>query len=253
MDKLLPDETLEDLGRGGFSLIQKKNHFRFGEDTVLLSYFVAAHMGGKKSQRGLELGAGCGAASVLLAARRPDIRIDAVEIDPVTEAVFQKNIIRNQLQDRVSSFCVDLRQWPMKEQKGIQYDFAFFNPPYRVAGRGKETAKEKESALLSARFEIFGGLNEFIFTAAKHIKSKGCIYFVQRAGRFDESVRLLSAHAIQPEKVWFVHPSRDKDASLFLMIGKKGGNAGGFRVLPPLILYNEDRSTSQALKKIYGE
>ena len=30
-------ETIEDLGRKGFRLIQRKDGFRFGEDTVLLA------------------------------------------------------------------------------------------------------------------------------------------------------------------------------------------------------------------------
>lgn len=51
------EETLEDLGRKGFRMIQRKDGFRFGEDTVLLSYF-AAGVGPflKRGTKALELG-----------------------------------------------------------------------------------------------------------------------------------------------------------------------------------------------------
>ena len=50
-------ETIEDLGRGGFSLIQKKTGFRYGEDTVFLSFFAAQTMGRKRRrQKAAELG-----------------------------------------------------------------------------------------------------------------------------------------------------------------------------------------------------
>jgi len=56
-------ETMEQLGRKGFCLIQKKNGFRYGEDTVLLSFF-AARMASKKRRilKAAELGTNCGAA-----------------------------------------------------------------------------------------------------------------------------------------------------------------------------------------------
>src|ERR1035437_5922370 len=89
-------ETLEDLGRRHFKLIQKKSGFRYGEDTVLLAHF-ASQMAPRKRRilKAAELCTNCGAASILLAARRTDISIDGVEVQKDAARIFEKNIAIN--------------------------------------------------------------------------------------------------------------------------------------------------------------
>ena len=40
---VLSDETLEELGRGGLRIIQKRRGFRFGTDSILLADFACVH------------------------------------------------------------------------------------------------------------------------------------------------------------------------------------------------------------------
>ena len=248
----LPDETLEDLGRSGFFLIQKKRGFRFGEDTVVLSSFVASFFNDrKKKQRGLELGTNCGAASILLAARCGDITIDGVERDPISAEVFSRNIRMNHLEKRVFAHCLDLRVWPTEEREGTSYDFVFFNPPYRALDRGKETQKKSGKELLEARFEVHGRLEDFLSAASRSLTTNGRLFFVHRAGRLDEAMTLLEKYELCPECLQMVHPAKEKAASLFLLRAKKGGKRGGFRVLAPLFLRGEKGRMSDELRRIY--
>ena len=141
------EESLEELGRKGFRMIQRRDGFRFGEDTVFLAHFcasVAPRTG--KCKKVLELGAGCGAASLLLSARRPDLRIDAVEIDPVSFGVFSRNILLNGLEERIFPILGDIRKYPDSVRIKISgYDFVFFNAPYRKPERGPMTRIEANS------------------------------------------------------------------------------------------------------------
>ena len=73
-------ESIEQLGRRGFQLIQSRDGYRYGEDTVLLSHFASLQLVGRKRMvRAVELGANNGVASLLLLARRPNFRIIAIE------------------------------------------------------------------------------------------------------------------------------------------------------------------------------
>lgn len=142
-------ETMEDLGRNGARLIQSRNGFRFGEDTVLLAWFVSENLRIRQSRpvRVLELGTNCGAGSILLAARRSDLRIDGVERQKEAAEIFRRNIGLNAYTDRMRGFCADLRDLPSPEIPGNIYDAVFMNPPYRKAEEGPVTSEDAHTPL----------------------------------------------------------------------------------------------------------
>lgn len=265
-EKIVTDdsETLEDLGRKGFCLIQKKTGFRYGEDTVLLAFFASQMASRKrKVQRAFELGTNCGAASILLAARRNDILVDGMEIQSEAEAVFKKNIEINHLGDRLRSFCCDIRSLysgdmfgtkaPSEIQKA-SYDLVFFNPPYHVPGRGPLTKKELDSKLLlEARFEVMGTLGDFFKAADWLLLPQGKVVLVQRTSRLPEVLLHMTNNHLEPSRIRFVHVCPEKPATLFLICGQKHGKSGGFQVMPPLVLYNNQKKYSEELTSIYKD
>ena len=256
--KIEPDdtETMEELGRKGYGLIQKKNGFRYGEDTVLLSFF-AAQMASRKrrTQKAAELGTNCGAASILLAARRDDITIDGMEVQREAAAVFEKNIALNHLEGRLRAYNCDIRdlfsQGP-QEIKRSSYDLVFFNPPYHAQGRGPVTTREMNASdLLEARFEVNGTLEDFFKAANWLLLPQGQIILVQRTSRLPEVLLHMAQNQLEPSRIRFVHVRQDKPSTLFLLCGRKHGKSGGFQVLPPLILYKNEQTYSDELQSIY--
>lgn len=256
--KIEPDdtETMEELGRKGYGLIQKKNGFRYGEDTVLLSFFTGQMASRKRRiQKAAELGTNCGAASILLAARRDDIAIDGMEVQREAAAVFEKNIVLNHLEGRLRSFNCDIRdlfsQGP-GEIKRSSYDLVFFNPPYHAQGRGPVTTKEMNAGeLLEARFEVNGTLEDFFKAANWLLLPQGQIILVQRTSRLPEVLLHMAQNQLEPSRIRFVHVRPDKPSTLFLLCGRKHGKSGGFQVLPPLILYKNEQTYSDELQSIY--
>ena len=59
---------------------------------------------------------------------RPDIKVDEIDLYPVPEKVTKKNIIRNNLEDRVSFIKSDLLDEVIKVNK--RYNIIVSNPPY---------------------------------------------------------------------------------------------------------------------------
>ncbi|MBN1891575.1 MAG: methyltransferase [Clostridiales bacterium] len=248
------DETLEELGRNGLRMIQRNDGFRFGEDTVLLSYFSASVAPNvKRGTRALELGAGYGAASLLLSARRPDVHIDGIEVDGVSLDVFARNIELNHLEHRIRPIRGDIRDFPdMTHVKKSAYDFVFFNPPYRNPKRGPVTEENgKSKALLNARFEMLGSLTDFIRVASDALRPGGIAAIVFRTLRLPEVIRLMSEYDIEPTVLRIVYPTVESQSTLFLLAARKGGKPGGFALEAPLILRTRDREMSKEMIHIY--
>ena len=247
-------ETIEELGREGFRLIQSREGFRFGEDTVLLSWFVSENLRVRPHRplRLLELGTNCGAASVLLAARRKDLRIDGVERQEEARSVFERNIKLNGLSDRVRSFLSDVRELPTEDLPGNHYDAVFMNPPFRRPDQGPITSEELHSrALLEARFSMHGGVEEFLDSARKMLASRGDLFLVDRAGTLTGVIASCMKNHLIPKRITFVHPYADREATLFLLSARKGGKIPGTVITPPLILRDAMGGYTEQWKKIY--
>ncbi len=251
-------ETTEDLGRGGYRLIQSRKGFRFGEDTVLLAYFADRVIGSSKGVvRCAELGANSGAASVLLAARNSRVRIDAAEILPAAYARLTRNITLNALEDRIFPFCMDLRTIRTGDDKcwhRTSYDVVFFNPPYRAEGRGPTTTRESEGdELRLARFEVNGGVKDFLAAAEYLLTPGGHCVLVHRASRLPEVLSEARALRLEPELLRMVHAKADQPAKTFLLSLQKHRKTGGFQAGPPLLLRDDKGAVSKERTEIYSE
>lgn len=232
----MPDITVEDLGRGDLKLKQLKDGFRFGTDSVLLAWFTASFVRQNAKTRLLELGSGCGAAALLVSARAGACSIDCCEVMPEPYEILKQNIDENNLEGRLRAFNCDIRQLP-KEVLGQQYDLVFFNPPFyrRTEGPAVDC---KRANRLAGRFEEHGGLEDFVKAASARLKpSSGYAVMVMKSERLGEAVKLFEDNDLSPIRLMTVHPAVDKNATLFLLAGRKCGPRGQMRVLPPLITH----------------
>ena len=241
------DLTLDHIGRAGFVLYQQKKGFRLGTDSVLLAWFAASFArrdkdGNYRDTSFLELGSGCGGASMCVAARLPNSTIDCCEIMPSSCEVLEKNIESNKVEDRVHAFCCDIRQMP-DDVRLKQYDVVFSNPPFFNGATNVRTDPSASSSeKLAARFEENGTVEDFIKASkARVIPSTGHIVMVMKADRLTEVMSLMEANRIWPVRLLCIHPSADKNAASILIAGKVGGTNSQLRILPPLILNDNVR------------
>lgn len=250
---ILEECTLEDLGRANLKMYQLKDGFRFGLDSVLLSWFAASFVRNgntssnsskvtAKTPRVLELGAGCGACTLLMHGRKPGVKIDAVEIMNTSCDVLEENIRINNLSDKVRAFNADIRKLP-DEVRAIQYDIVMFNPPFFLEENGPKTTSAKSVERLNGRFEENGSLNDFVRIAASRVvPTSGVVVMIMKGNRLTDSINAFEINKITPTHLLAVHPFEDKNAASFLLCGKRGIKGSELKILPPLILNSRDNN-----------
>src|SRR5277367_1381023 len=99
------DETRDSILDGSITLIQPKHGYRFSIEAILLARFARANT----RDRVLELGAGCGVVSIMIATLYRPREVVAIEIQPPLADMIARNVAINQLKS-VTAINADLRQ-----------------------------------------------------------------------------------------------------------------------------------------------
>ena len=134
-------ETTADRFLGGRLIVrQPTKGFRAGLDAVMLAAAVSVSNG----EHVLELGAGCGVASLCLAARVSGCAISGLEIDRELVEMASDNARTNFLDGRVSFFEGDAFDPPRSLRREFAHVFA--NPPFHLADGVRSPERLRSSA-----------------------------------------------------------------------------------------------------------
>ena len=224
--------------RPGVVLLQDDRFFSLGEDTMLLSHFAQPKKGGL----GLDLCAGQGFLGILTGLRRPDVKLEGLELLEDAAAIATENAVRAGLEMTVS--CIDLRELPNTLHH--RYDFVLCNPPYFEQSRGKTA----QGALAQARSDAGASIGEVCAAAAKVLKTGGRLYLCFPASRLAGLFSALETAKLAPKRLRLVHPKPGKEANLALVDAVKEGGEG-LTLLPPLYLRDEQDQLTQEYHEIY--
>ena len=241
-ESLLPGERVDDLLINGLKIIQHGQEFRFSLDSVLLAQFATVRPGDKA----VDLGAGTGVLGLLLTTRGVAAAC-GVEINPRMAQMAERSIRLNQLEERVSVVCGDVRELKKEMLPQGQWDLVVTNPPYRPLGGGKISPL---TGVATARHETAGTLADFIAAARGLVRHAGRFAMVHLAERLVEILSVMSMSGIEPKRLRLVHPMEGKPAKLLLVEGVRAGRPG-LSVQPPLFVYNPDGSYSKEIMAYY--
>ena len=240
---LKPGERLDDLQRNGYRIIQDPEKFCFGMDAVLLSGFASAPEGG----RVLDLGTGTGIIPILMAAKTKAEELVGLEIQQDSADMANRSVLLNDLQTRVK-----IVQGDIKEAGNIfdaaSFDVVTSNPPYMIGGHG---LKNPDAPKAIARHEVMCDLEDVIKAAAKCLKSGGKFYMVHRPFRLTEIMTLMHEYKVEPKRMQLVYPFVDKEPSMVLIEGARGGKSR-ITVEKPLIIYESQGKYTPEIYDIYG-
>src|ERR1700721_1560714 len=128
------NETRDTILDGSITLIQPKHGYRFSVEAILLGRFARA----STRDRVLELGAGCGVISIMMATLYRPREVVAIEIQPALAEMIQRSAAINGLKS-VRAVCADLRQKKIAGVEPARFDLVVANPPYRAAASGRES------------------------------------------------------------------------------------------------------------------
>lgn len=75
---------------------------------------------------------------------------------------------------------------------------------------------------------------------------------VHRPFRLAEIMKKMSDAGIEPKSLRMVYPKADKEPNMILVEGRKGAKSG-MKVLPPLIIMDEEGKYTKEVAEIYTE
>jgi tRNA1Val (adenine37-N6)-methyltransferase len=213
-------------------LAQPEGGFRFGADTLLLAAFAHANLKPGAALAGLDLGTGCGAASIGLLLLRPGEPLRLTGIDTGPEMIDAA---------KLNAAALGLAQFtPLRADvqdfrpTGPGFDFILANPPFRAPGTGKACPDE---ARHRARFEGPGGFAAFAACAGRSLRAHGRLFLVHLAERLPELMRELAAAGLNTRRLLPVQGHADKPPRLVLLMAVRGGGEG-LALDCPLTLYS---------------
>jgi tRNA1Val (adenine37-N6)-methyltransferase len=225
----MKSETIDTILGGALTLVQPRNGYRFSIDSILLGRFVRVH----QRDRVIELGAGCGVISVMIAALWHPREVVAIEIQPGLAAMAARNAILNRL-DSIRVLNADLRARRIDGVAPASCDLVLANPPYRALRTGRTSPNPSRR---TARDESTATLAEFVNAAKRYAANGARVAFVFKASRSAELLRCLAENTLEPKRIRFVHPRADAPAATILVEARKGGGIEA-AIEPPLIIYD---------------
>jgi tRNA1Val (adenine37-N6)-methyltransferase len=222
------NETRDTILDGSITLIQPRHGYRFSVEAILLGRFARA----STRDRVLELGAGCGVVSIMIAALHRPREVIALEIQPQLVEMIARNAEINGLES-MHAVCADLRQKKMKGVESASFDLVVANPPYRAVAAGRENPDRGRRV---ARGESAALLADFVAAARRYARTGGRVAFVFTARRSAELISAMRSKQLEPKRIRWVHPQIARPASVILIEARVGGGIE-VAIEPPLILY----------------
>lgn len=241
---LLENERIDDLQYEGLKLIQNKNGFCFGVDSVLLADFAKEI---KRNSVVVDIGTGTGIIGLLLCKKTNLRKIYGVEIQKDVADMAKRNVSLNQLEEKFEIVNADICQiFDVLEPHSM--DCVVTNPPYKKANTGIQNEDETQTI---ARHEVKCTLEDVIQQASKLLKDKGEFYMVHRAERLVDIMCILRKYRLEPKKVRFVHAKPNEKPNLILVKAVKFANPF-LKIDKPLVIYDENGDETEEIRRIYG-
>ncbi len=225
---LKPGERMDDLQLSGYEIIQDSRKFCFGVDAVLLSDFVKV----KPGERVLDMGTGTGVIPILLSAKTKGKHFTGLEIQEESADMARRSVALNGLQEKIDIVTGDI-----KEAADIfgtaSFDVITINPPYMIDNHGLKNCGDARTI---ARHEVLCTLEDILRESSRILEeSKGRFYMIHKPFRLAEIMLKMCSYRIEPKRIQFVHPYIDKEPTMVLIEGMKGGKSR-VKVEPPIIM-----------------
>lgn len=151
----------------------------------------------------LDIGAGTGLISLMLAQRNPKVLIDAVEVDPSAASQCQDNFMSSPWSSRLIINAVPLLDF----NTDTRYDLIVSNPPFYNA-----TLKPDDEARAVARHKDSLPVSDIMRFAASHLSPYGSLALIYPVSYDDEVMTAAVLNGFSPSRLCDVTTSVRKPA-----------------------------------------
>lgn len=239
-----PAVTHDSLFAGRLTCLQHRDGYRFAIDAVLLAHFAAPRPG----ERVLELCAGNGVVSLVMAYRQLQLAITALELQPQLVGLMRSNVALNHYEEKITVVEGDCRHLADHVPAGA-FDWVVMNPPYRKRESGRQNPEDE---VAQARHELTLTLDQAMTAMAFALKNRGRAVVVYPAERLATLVAAMKAQCLEPKRLQMVYSYPGEAGRLVLVEAMKNGGEE-LAVLPPFYVYQAPGGAySEAMAALYA-
>lgn len=228
------------LGYQDMYIVQDNEMFNFSLDSVLLPNFVTIN---KRVKKILDIGTG-NAPIPLILSTKTKAQIIGVEIQEQVYELGLESVKMNNLESQITLINEDIKEFANSCETDT-FDVITCNPPYFKADDSSNLNDSDYKKL--ARHELSLTLEDILKISKKLLKNNGVLAIVHRPDRLVEALELMRKYNIEPKRLQFIYPKKDKDTNMMLLEGAKNGKPG-IKILSPIIAHNEDGSYTEVIK-----
>lgn len=229
------------LGYENLKIVQDTEMFNFSLDSVLLPNFITIN---ENINKILDIGTGNGPIPLILSTKTK-AHITGIEIQKEVSEMAKESVQLNKLENQITIINDDIKNNNFNNE---EFDIITCNPPYFEIKKNSKLNKNDYKTI--ARHEINLNINDLCKISRKILKNGGTIGLVHRPERLIDILTTMRKYNIEPKKIRFIYPKKDKDANILLVEGKKNGNKG-LKILPPLYTHNDDGSYTEEMKNYF--
>lgn len=235
-------ERKDKIGFADLFVIQNPDYFCYGIDAVILSDFVKVKSGAKI----IDLGTGNGIIPLILSHKTNAEKIIGIELQEEVYQLAKKNIELNGLNDRIEIFNMDIKSAP--EAFGCRsFSTVVSNPPYMATATGIKNISDAKSI---SRHETTASLSDFMEISSKLLVDQGDLFMIHRPMRLVDIIYLARQNNLEPKKIRFVHPNKNKKPNIMLLQCVKNARPE-LKFMKPLYVYNSSGDFTPEINQIY--
>ncbi len=239
------NERIDDLEFKDLKIIQNKDGFCFGIDSILLTDFAKNI---KNNSKVIDLGTGTGIISILLSGKTNRTNFVGVEVQSEVADMAKRSVNLNNLENRIKILNMNILDLKKEYKKG-DFDVVVTNPPYKKLNTGVININDKK---LISRHEVKASLENFIEISSFLLKDFGEFYMVHRPDRLVDIFYIMRQNEIEPKRIKFVYPNKNKKANLILVKGIKKGKPF-LEYENNLYIYDDKGNYTEEILKIYNK
>jgi tRNA1Val (adenine37-N6)-methyltransferase len=234
--------TCDALFNGNLTIYQQKRGYRFAIDAMLLAGLTTVHA----QDRIIDLGTGCGVIPLILAYRNLGKRIVGLEIQLELVELAKQNVQANGFAGKVQIHHRDFRE-VSKDFRPASFDLVISNPPYRRLRSGRLNPDGQRAI---ARHELKSSVTDVIGAASMLLGHGGRLSVIYPATRLAHLLGTASDHHLTPKRLTVIYSDTASVARLVHVECRKGAGEE-LQIAPPLFIYREDKTYSEAVRKMY--
>lgn len=217
-------------------LYQPKDGYCYNSDTHFLYNFICNNLAKFKNVKGelLDIGSGSGILGLLVSREYKKLSLNQSEIQEVFQFFSQKNAESNNIESNMYKGSFLQMQFDKK------FDICVSNPPFYHSN----VVKSENENIKIARYNDSMPLDSFISKVSLILKDSGQFFFCYDVKQINEILISLKKYKLNLESLQFVHPKKQKDATLILVYARKNSKSLT-KVLPPLVVFEDSEFTNE--------